>query len=442
MKEFLTTDQADPSDAAGLRSRRFGLAAPRYSIWSLIRNALTYHEGWAQAWRSPEPKPAYDVIIIGGGGHGLATAYYLARYHGITNVAVLDKGWLGGGNTGRNTVTVRSNYLRDPSIRFYERSRRLFEEMSRELNFNVMFSRRGQIDLIQTWAKLRDVRRRSLSMALVDAPYEIITPAEVKRRVPLIDLNPAARLPILAGAWHPGAGIARHDAVAWGYARQADAAGVDIIQNCEVIGIRRAGRRVAGVETTRGTIVAPTIGVAVAGHAGVVAAMAGLRLPIETLPLQAFVSEPLKPVLDVILNCPALHVYLSQTDKGELIVGGGADGYTSYAQRGSLHVIEQSVATMIDLFPRLKRVRMLRQWAGMIDVAFDTSPIISATPVDGLYLDVGWGSGGFKAIPASGEGFAHLLATGRPTDLIAPFALDRFARGRLLMETAGASNRE
>ncbi|MSP87392.1 MAG: sarcosine oxidase subunit beta family protein [Alphaproteobacteria bacterium] len=418
------------------------MAARRYSIWSLIRNALAYHEGWARAWRAPEPKPAYDAIIIGGGGHGLATAYYLARDHGIANVAVLEKGWLGGGNTGRNTVTIRSNYLRDPSIRFYEHARRLYEEMSQELNFNVMFSRRGQIDLIQTWAKLRDARRRSLSMALVDAEYEIITPEEVKRRVPLVEIDPTARLPILAATWHPGAGIARHDAVAWGYARQADAAGVDIIQNCEVTGIRRDGGRVTGVETTRGPIAAPRIGVAVAGHAGVVAAMAGLRLPIETVPLQAFVSEPLKPVLDVILNCPALHVYLAQTDKGELIIGGAADGYTSYAQRGGLHVIEQSVATLIELMPRLKRVKMLRQWAGMIDLTYDTSPIISATPVDGLYLNVGWGSGGFKAIPASGEGFAHLLATGRPSPLIQPFGLDRFAQGRLVLETAGASNRE
>jgi sarcosine oxidase subunit beta len=413
----------------------------RYSILSLARNALTGHAHWPRAWRDPPLQRSYDAIVVGGGGHGLATAYHLARDHGLNRVAVLEKAWLGGGNTARNTVTIRANYLREPSMRFYAESIRLWERLSQELNFNVMFSQRGQIDLIQSWAKLRDVKRRQASLRLIGVPFEILTPAEAQTRVPFLDLAASTRFPVLAATWHPTAGVARHDAVAWGYARAADALGVDIIQNCEVTGIRREGGRVVGVDTLRGPVDAPRVALAVAAHAGVLAASAGLRLPIETVPLQAFVSEPLKPMLDVIVNIPQLATYFSQSDKGELVIGGGADPYPSYAARGSHAVVEDAVSAMLSLFPSLARVRMLRQWAGAIDLCHDITPILSRLPVDGLFASVGWGSGGFKAIPIGGMALAHLMATGTPHPLAAHLALERFARGRPLFETAGASNR-
>lgn len=413
----------------------------RYSILSLARNALTGHAHWPRAWRDPPLQRAYDAIVVGGGGHGLATAYHLARDHGINRVAVLEKAWLGGGNTARNTVTIRANYLREPSMRFYAESIRLWERLSQELNFNVMFSQRGQIDLIQSWAKLRDVKRRQASLRLIGVPFEIITPAEAQARIPFLDPAASTRFPVLAATWHPTAGVARHDAVAWGYARAADALGVDIIQNCEVTAIRRDGGRIVGVDTARGPVDAPRVALAVAAHAGVLAATAGLRLPIETVPLQAFVSEPLKPMLDVIVNIPQLATYFSQSDKGELVIGGGADLYPSYAARGSHAVVEDAVSAMLSLFPSLERVRMLRQWAGAIDLCHDITPILSSLPVDGLFASVGWGSGGFKAIPIGGVALAHLMATGAPHPLAAHLGLERFARGRPLFETAGASNR-
>jgi sarcosine oxidase subunit beta len=420
-----------------------------YSALSLLRHAFRGHRDWAPAWRSPAPRSAYDVVIVGAGGHGLATAYHLARA-GTRSVAVLDKGWLGGGNTGRNTAVIRANYLREPSVRFHARSMALWRELSHTLNYNVMFSPRGQIDLIRTWGKLRDLRRRAAILARHDVDYELIGPDRIRAMVPDLDLGaPGAiapgeggkRLPVLAGAWHPDAGIARHDAVAWGYARAADGLGVDIIQDCEVTGLRREGARVTAVETTRGPIRAGRVGVAVAGHAGVLAGMAGFRLPIETWPLVAFVSEPLKPFLHTCINCPATGVYVNQSDKGELVIGGGPDRYRGYAQAGDWDTVETVTRSLLDLFPRLGRVKLLRQWAGMIDVAYDTSPIVSRSPLDNLYLSVGWGSGGFKAIPAGGEAFARLIATGEPDDLIAPFALDRFRAGRPLFETASASAR-
>ena len=412
-----------------------------YSFASLLRHAVFGPTVWPRAWRNPSIKAHYDAIIVGAGGHGLATAYYLAKRHGMRNVAVLDKGWVGGGNTGRNTVTIRANYLREPSIRFHAEGLRMWREMSGELGFNVMFSERGQLDLIQTWGKLRDVKRRQSTMRLADVPFEIVSPREAQKRVPILDLEGPKRLPILAATWHPTAGVARHDAVAWGYARAADALGVDIIQNCEVLSVKRAAGRVAGVETARGFVSSPKIGLAVSAHASVLAATADVRLPIETVPLQAFVSEPLKPMLSCIVNCPG-NVYLSQSDKGELVIGGGSDSVPSYVQRGEFATIERIVAHLVDLFPVLGRVRMLRQWTGAIDLCHDTSPIVSKTPVEGLYLDVGWGSGGFKAIPAGGAAFADLIANDAPNQLIAPFQLSRFERGRPLYETAGASNRD
>jgi len=413
----------------------------RYSIWSLARNALTRHAHWPRAWRDPPLQKSYDAIVIGAGGHGLATAYYLAKRHGLTRVAVLEKSWLGGGNTARNTVTIRANYLREPSVRFYAESIKLWEDLSQELNYNVMFSQRGQIDLVQSWAKLRDLKRRQATLRLVGVPFDIITPAQVQARIPALDLANSTRFPVLAASWHPTAGIARHDAVAWGYARAADALGVDIIQNCEVTAIRRSGGRIVGVETIRGSVDAPKVALAVAAHAGVLAASAGLRLPIETVPLQAFVSEPLKPMLDVVLNIPQLQTYLSQSDKGELVIGGGADGYPSYVARGSFALVEDIVAAMISLFPALARVGFLRQWAGNIDVSHDITPIISRLPIDGFFVSAGWGSGGFKAIPIGGVALAHLMATGKPLPAAEHLGFARFETGRLLFETAGASNR-
>jgi sarcosine oxidase, subunit beta len=415
------------------------MARNRYSIFSLARNALGHHEGWQAAWRTPEPKREYDVLIVGGGGHGLATAYYLAKEHGITNVAVLEKGYLGGGNTGRNTTIVRSNYLWDEAAHLYEKSMKLWEDLSQDLNYNVMYSARGVMNLGHTLQDMRDIERRVNANRLNGIDGEVLTARQVKEMVPIINDSPNARYPIIGASLQRRGGVARHDAVAWGFARGADARGVDIIQNCEVTGIRRDAGRVTGVETTRGFIGAKKVGVVVAGHASVLATMAGLRLPIESHPLQALVSEPLKPVLHTVVMSNAVHGYISQADKGDLVIGAGIDHYTGYGQRGSFSIIEGTLAAILELFPVFSRVRMNRQWAGIVDVCPDACPIIGLTPVKGLYFNCGWGTGGFKATPGSGWVFAHTIAHDGPHELNAAFTLERFTTGHLIDEHGAAA---
>ena len=411
----------------------------KYSIFSLLRNAVSYNEDWQQAWRSPAPRKKYDVLIVGGGGHGLATAYYLAKEHGMRNVAVLEKGWIGGGNTGRNTTIVRSNYLWTEAALLYEKSLELWEGLSLDLNYNVMFSQRGVYNLGHSLQDMRDIERRVGANCLDGIDAEVVTPAQIKAAIPLINTSPRARYPILGASLQRRAGVARHDAVAWGFARAADALGVDIIQQCEVTGIYRNGSRVTGVESSRGRIEADRVGVVVAGHASVLAQMAGLRLPLESHPLQAYVSEPLKPVLDTVVMSNAVHGYISQSDKGELVVGAGIDAYTGYGQRGSFHTIEHAMQAIIELFPAFSRVRMLRQWGGIVDVSPDACPIIGKTPLQGLYFNCGWGTGGFKATPGSGWAFAHTIARDQPHELNAPFSLERFTTGALIDEHGAAA---
>ena len=411
----------------------------RYSIFSLARNALTGHKDWQAVWRSPEPKPAYDVIVLGAGGHGLGTAYYLAKEHGITNVAVLDKGWLGGGNTGRNTTIIRSNYLWDESARIYDHAVKLWEGLSQELNYNVMFSQRGVMHLAHTVHDLQEVSRRSHANRLNGVDSEFLTTEQVKAEEPLINTSKNARYPILGASIQRRAGTARHDAVAWGYARGADARGVDVIQNCEVTGVLTEQGRVTGVETTRGKIDCKKLAVVASGHSGVIAGMAGFRLPIESFPLQALVSEPLKPCVNTVIMSNTVHAYISQSDKGGLVIGAGTDQFTSYSQRGSLHVNEHTLQAILEMFPSFSRVRMLRQWGGVVDVTPDRSPIIGKTPVQNMFINCGWGTGGFKATPGSGHVFAHTVATGEPHSINAPFALDRFMSGELVDEHGAAA---
>jgi sarcosine oxidase subunit beta len=411
----------------------------KYSIFSLARNALTGHRNWTEAWRSPEPKAAYDVIIVGGGGHGLATAYYLAKEHGITNVAVLEKGWLGGGNTGRNTTIVRSNYLWDESAHLYEHALKLWEGLSQELNFNVMLSQRGVMNLAHNQHDLREISRRVHANRLNGVDSEILSTSQVKAFCPLIDCSPDSRYPVLGASLQRRGGVARHDAVAWGYARAADARGVDIIENCAVTAIRRTGDTIEGVETTRGFIRTPKVALAVSAHTSHVAAMAGLRLPIESHPLQALVSEPVKPALHTVVMSNSVHAYVSQSDKGEMVIGAGIDGPVSYAQRGGFPIIEDILKAIIHVLPMFSRLRMLRQWAGTVDICPDASPIVGLTPVQGLYLNCGWGTGGFKSTPGSGHIYAHTIAKNEPHPLNAPFSLERFSTGALIDEHGAAA---
>jgi len=411
----------------------------KYSVFSLLRNAASHNRNWPRAWRSPEPKRQYDVIIVGGGGHGLATAYYLAKEHGVRNIAVLEKGWIGGGNTGRNTTIVRSNYLWTEASLLYEKSLKLWEGLSQDLNYNVMFSQRGVYNLGHSLQDMRDIERRVSANRLNGIVAEVVSTAQIKQAIPLLDTSANARYPILGASLQRRAGVARHDAVAWGFARAADARGVDIIEQCEVTGLNRDGGKVSGVETTRGTIQAGKIGIVVAGNASVLAAMAGMRLPIESHPLQAFVSEPLKPVLDTVVMSGAVHGYISQSDKGDLVIGAGIDAYTGYGQRGSFQTIEHTMAAIIQLFPMFSRVRMLRMWGGIVDICPDACPIIGKTSVDGLYFNCGWGTGGFKATPGSGWAFAYTIARDEPHELNAPFGLDRFISGALIDEHGAAA---
>jgi methylglutamate dehydrogenase subunit A len=409
-----------------------------YSIFSLLRNAMTGNRSWTPAWRSPEPKAFYDTLIIGGGGHGLATAYYLAREHGITDVAVLEKGYVGSGNVGRNTTIIRSNYLLPANTHFYEKSLRLWEGLEQDINYNAMISQRGVLNLFHSDGQRDAYARRGNAMRLAGVDAELLDAAAVRAMVPGLDMD-NARFPVRGGLLQRRGGTVRHDAVAWGYARAADRRGVDIIQHTEVTGIRVESGRVIGVETTRGFIGARRVGMAAAGNSGRVAAMAGLRLPIETHVLQAFVSEAIKPVLDTVVTFGAGHFYVSQSDKGGLVFGGDIDGYNSYAQRGSLPVVEEVMESGVALFPAFSRLRYLRQWGGVMDMSMDGSPIIDRTPVDGLFLNCGWCYGGFKATPASGWCFAHTIATGAPHALNAGFRLDRFGTGAVLDEKgAGA----
>jgi sarcosine oxidase subunit beta len=412
----------------------------RFSVRTLLAEAMTAQQGWGRQWRNPEPRKSYDILIVGGGGHGLATAYYLAKVHGIANVAVLEKGWLGGGNTGRNTTIIRSNYLYDESAAIYEHSVKLWEGLSQDLNYNVMFSQRGVMMLAHNLHDIQSLKRHVYANRLNGVDNDWLTPAEAKAFCPPLNISSAIRYPVLGAALQRRGGTARHDAVAWGYARAADARGVDLIQNCEVTGLRRgADGAIVGVETTRGDIGARRIGVVAAGNSSVVMSMAGVRMPLESYPLQALVSEPVKPVFPCVVMSNAVHAYMSQSDKGELVIGAGTDQYTSYSQQGGLHITTHTLDAICEMFPQFTRMRMLRSWGGIVDVTPDRSPIIGKTPVEGLYVNCGWGTGGFKATPGSGHVFAHTLATGEPHPINAPFTLDRFRSGRLIDEAAAAA---
>ncbi len=404
-----------------------------------MQNAFSRHRKWPRAWRDPEPKASYDVVIVGAGGHGLATAYYLAKLHGVKNIAVLEKGWLGGGNTGRNTTIVRSNYHLSGNAHFYEHSLKLWEGLSQDLNYNVMFSPRGVLNLAHSDSEMEAFSIRGNAMRLNGIDAELLLPDQVREFVPHLDCSNNTRFPIFGALLQKRGGTARHDAVAWGLARAADSLGVDIIQNCEVTGIKINGNRVTSLQTSRGEIQAGKVGLAVAGNTSRLAAMAGLKLPIESHVLQAMVTEPLKPIIHTVVTSSASHVYVNQTDKGEVLFGGDLDMYNSYAQRGNLPRVEYVIQSVLTLFPCLRRVRLMRTWGGVMDMTMDGSPIISKLPIDNMYLNGGWCYGGFKATPGSGWCFAHTIANDKPHALNQPLSLERFSTGELLDENGSGA---
>ena len=410
----------------------------KYSFFSLLKNSINNHKNWNKAWRNPSPKKNYDAIIVGGGGHGLATAYYLASEHGIRNIAVIEKGWIGGGNTGRNTTIIRSNYLWDESATIYEHSLKLWEVLSQELNFNIMFSQRGVLTIAHSEHELKEMSRRVHAIKLNGIDSEILTPKEIKKFVPIININQSIRYPVMGAFLQKRGGTARHDAVAWGFARAADSYGVDIIQNCELKEIICNDNKITGIETNLGKIYTPKLGVVVAGHSSVIADKVGIKLPIQSRPLQALVTEPIKPILDTVIMSNAVHMYISQSDKGEMVLGAGVDKYNSYAQKGSFPVPQHMIAAGIELFPILSRLRMLRHWGGIVDTCPDASPIISKTDIEGLYFNCGWGTGGFKATPGSGHVFAQLIANNKHNSISKPFSLKRFETGKLIDEHGAA----
>jgi len=412
----------------------------KFSARSLFANALSGHKNWPEQFPNKEPKKEYDVVIVGAGAHGLGAAYYLASKYGVTNVAVVEKGWLGGGNTGRNTTIIRSNYLYDESAGIYDHAVDLWDGLSQELNYNVMFSKRGVLMLAHNVHDVQSFTRHVHANRLNGVDNVWLTPEECKKVVPILDISPNRRYPVMGGAFQQRAGVARHDSVAWGYARAASKLGVDIIQNCMVTGIRRGkDGAVEGVETEKGFIRAKKIGVSAAGNTSVVMEMAGLRFPLESYPLQALVSEPVKPIVPCVIMSNAVHAYISQSDKGELVIGAGTDQYTSYSQRGALHLVEHNIMAICEIFPVFKRMRMLRNWGGVVDVTPDRSPIVGKTPVQGLYVNCGWGTGGFKATPGAANLLAYTIAHDEPHKINAPFNLDRFVGGRLIDEAAAAA---